>query len=198
MLSRILENRALNLLIESTFPEFYESKKLDKMIVALGWNGFRDRLCSLYIAKALTGSFPKQADVSSVGDIRDFEERFVHFSVSGYSRSYLLGFYLKLANISLKKKQGTNSTLLVIPDEINVFLRLSQNRTEKIDFIILILCHLYHGLGEKLLLNSLASGKALDVLYELLDPPYRKQMSDNLLAYAASINEPDMFLYEKV
>jgi hypothetical protein len=196
--SKILKNRALNLLIESTFPEFHDSKKLDKMIFALGWNGFRDRLASLYISRAETRSFPRFADAGKVTDISEFEERFAQYCVSGFSRSYLLGFYLKLASISLRASEGDQSLSIIIPDEIEVFLRLSQNRSEKIDILILVLCHLYYGLGDKLLLNSLASGKPIDALYDLLDPVYRKQMSDNLLAYSASINETDTFLYEKV
>ena len=195
--SRILQNRPLAMLIESTFPEFFDSKKIDKMIVAVGWNGFRDRLTSLYVIKAQTGSFPKAVETLSVGDISDFHERLVHFGVSGYSRAYLLGLYLKLANISQQKLTGKRSQL-VIPADIDVFLRLSQKRSEKIDFLIIILCHLYYGLGDKLLLNSLASGKSFDVLYDLLNPDYKKQMSDNLLAYSASIGEPDIFLYGKV
>lgn len=187
--SSIHGNRALSFLVESTFPEFYDSKKLDKMIVALGWNGFRDRLSSLYVVKARTGRFPERADASTVEEISEFEKRFIQYGVGGFSRSYLLGLYLALVNPSVR---------IDIPEEIDLYLRLSQNRSEKIDFLILILCHLYHGLGEEFLLTALANGKKIDELYELLDIDFRNKMSDNLLAYSASIDEADMFLYGKV
>jgi hypothetical protein len=190
--SKIHANTALTFLIEATFPEFYDSKKLDKMIVALGWTGFRNRLSSLYMSKAQTGKFPNRADVTVVAEVCEFEERFIQYGVGGFGRAYLLGFYLALAN------RSGNATSLHIPEEIELFLRLSQKRSERIDLLILILCHLYHGLGEEFLINALANGKKIDELYNLLDINFRRQMSDNLLAYTASINEMDMFLYEKV
>ncbi len=198
ILSKIQGNRPLNLLIETTFPEFYESKKLEKMISALGWSSFRNRLTSLYIRKAQTGKFPDRTDINSVAEICDFEQRFIQYGMSGFSRAYLLGLYLSLANLSVRNNQGVKPIMLRIPEQVDLFLRFSQNRSERVDLLILVLSHLYHALGDEFLLSALAQGKAIDELYEILAFDFRRQMSDNLLAYSASINEVDTFLYRKV
>jgi hypothetical protein len=49
-----------------------------------------------------------------------------------------------------------------------------------------------------MLTNSLVSGKKFQDLYELLSPEARSKMLNNLLAYGASINESEIFLYEKI
>jgi len=85
-----------------------------------------------------------------------------------------------------------------IPDEIMILLRLSQIKSEKIDWLILILTHLIWGIGYNTLLTSIANGKKIDDLYSSLDTDARRIMFDNLLAYGLSIYEQDFFLYQKI
>lgn len=191
-------NQALYLSMEEAFKEFDDGRGLEKTMLALGWTNFRERLASMYVYKALHGHFPVQTDMELVEDIRQLEMRFANHTIQGVSRVFLLGFYLRLANIQIQKRTSNQFMETKIPDEVNSYLRLSQGRSEKIDWLILILMHLSNTLGEKLVLNAIAAGKKLHELYPLMSTDARKLMSDNLLAYAASIQEADMFLYEKV
>jgi hypothetical protein len=133
-----------------------------------------------------------------VEDIKTLEHRFTGHSIQGVARIFLLGFYLKLANVQIQHRENNKFIEISVPSEINSFLKLSHGRSEKIDWLILILMHLNATLGDKLVLNAIATGKKLEELYGLLSTDSRKFMHDNLLAYGASINEPDLFLYDKI
>jgi hypothetical protein len=126
------------------------------------------------------------------------ETRYVNHSITGVSRVFLLGFYLRLANIQIQRRENNKFIEIKVPEEIGAYLRMSQGRTEKLDWLILILMHLSNALGDKIVLNAIAVGKKLEELYPLMSADSRKHMSDNLLAYGSSIGEADMFLYEKV
>jgi hypothetical protein len=194
----IRPNQALYLSLEQSFKEFDDGRGLEKTMLALGWQSFRERMASMYIYKAIHGQFPLHTNLDLVEDIKKLEERFVNHSITGVSRVFMLGFYLRLANIQIQKRENNKFLEITVPEEIGAFLRLSQGRTEKPDWLILILMHLTNSLGDKIILNSIASGKKLEELYPLMSSDSRKLMSDNLLAYGASIGEADMFLYEKV
>jgi hypothetical protein len=192
----ISKNEGLYCLIEKSFKEFDEGRGFERTLKALGWTSFRERMASLYIFKCINGIYPEETNMALVEDLKDLEAQYSSYSVHGSSRLFLLGLFLKFANLNLKKKE--NFQEMIIPDEIGVYLRLSQVKSLKIDWVILILLHLLQSLGDKMLLSSLAAGKNIDDLYILLNPEARKEMLKNLLAYGASINEPDMFLYEKI
>jgi hypothetical protein len=194
----IRPNPALYTILENGFKEFNDGRGLEKTMMALGWSNFRDRMGSLYIHKAIFGNFPNKTTMELVEDIKLLESRFLDNSIQSYSRVFLLGFYLKLANLQIQKRENNQFLEINIPEEVAPILKISQARSEKIDWLILIVLHLLNGLGEKIVINALAAGKNFDELYSLLSPDSRKLMMDNLLAYGLSINEPDLFLYEKI
>jgi hypothetical protein len=191
-------NVSLEKYLESVFDEFSSGKGLSKSISVLGLHNFRDRLAGIYVHKILNGKFPTKSQADLIDDVKDFEFRFSGHGIHGVSRSFLLGFYLKMANIENKKKGLGTFTELKIPEEIGAFLRLSQVKSEKIDWLILILLHLLSSLGDKVLLNALMSGKKIDELLLQMSDESRKMMFENLLSYSVSINDPDLFLYEKI
>lgn len=191
-------NQALYLSMEMAFKEFDDGRGLEKTMLALGWANFRERVASMYIHKAIHGSFPLQTSMELVEDISALEGRFVNHSIHGVSRVFLLGFYLRLANIQIQRRENNKFMEIRIPSEIDNLLKLSMGRSEKLDWLILILMHLVNGLGEKIVANALASGKKMEDLYVLMGTDARKLMMDNLLAYGVSINEQDMFVYDKV
>jgi hypothetical protein len=194
----IRPNRAIYAILERAFKEFDDGRGVEKTMIALGWSNFRDRMASLYIYKSIYGNFPNNTSMELVEEVKELENRFAGHGVHSLSRTFLLGFYLKLANIQIQKRSNNKFLEIKIPEEIGYFLKLSQGRSEKIDWLILIIVHLLNGLGDKLLMNALASGKKMDDLYNLLTPDYRKVMMDNLLAYGTSIGEPDIFIYDKI
>lgn len=194
----IRPNQALYSVLEKGFQEFNDGRGLEKTMMALGWSNFRDRMASLYIHKAIFGNYPNKTSMELIEDIKELENRFMDNSVQSFSRIFLLGFYLRMANMQIQKRENNQFLEIKVPEEIAPILKISQARSEKIDWLILIIMHLLYGLGEKLLINALASGKPFEELYELLTPDQRKLMLDNLLAYGTSIGEPDFFLYEKI
>lgn len=194
----IRPNKALSAILEKAFKEFDDGRGVEKVMLALGWQNFRERMASIYVYKTMYGDYPGHTNMELVEDVKIFESRFMDHSVHGYSRLFLLGFYLKLANIEVQRREDNQFMELKIPEEIQSFLKLSQGRSEKIDWLILILTHLNLGLGEKLLMNGLISGKKFEDLYQMLSKEFQELMNQNLLAYGASIQEPDIFLYEKI
>lgn len=194
----IRSNRALFLILENAFKEFDDGRGVEKVMTALGWSNFRERMASIYIYKSMHGEYPSKTDMELVEEIKELEARFTDHSVTSFARLFMLGFYLKLANISIQQREDNKFLEIRIPQEMGSLLKLSQGRSERIDWLILILLHLSASLGEKMLMNSLISGKKFEELYMLMPKDAQELMSQNLLAYGASIQEADVFLYEKV
>jgi hypothetical protein len=191
-------NPAAYMVMEKAFSEFDDGRGLEKTMLALGWSNFRERVASIYIYKAIHGQFPAKTSMDLVEDTKNLEARFNGHSVNSYSRAFLLGFYLQLANIQIQKRENNRFLEIKVPEEVGAFLSISQGRSEKIDWLILITMHFLFAMGDKMLLNALHSGKKFDDLYALLTEDQRRNMLDNLLAYGASIQETEIFLYDKV
>lgn len=192
------KNRALMMILETAFKEFDDGRGVEKVMLALGWANFRDRMSSLYVYKMIYGDYPSKTDMELVEEIKNLEAIYSDHAVHSFSRLFLLGFYLKLANIQIRERENNQFLELKIPNEIGAILKLSQGRSERVDWLILIVTHLHHALGDKLIMNHLISGKKFDDLYGLMALDARQLMHQNLLAYGASINEADIFLYDKI
>jgi hypothetical protein len=193
----IRPNAALYSVLDSAFSEFNDGRGLEKLMMTLGWPNFRDRMASLYIHKCIHGRYPNRTNLELVEEMQRLENRFVDQSVHSYSRVFLLGFYLKLANLTLKEKVSTHEPLAVSA-EVEAIIKMAPGRTEKIDWLILTVMHFQAALGESILMSALNSGKDFEKIYEMMDADSKMIMNQNLLAYAASIHDPEIFLYEKV
>lgn len=191
-------NRALYRVLEVSLKEYDDGSGVEKLVTGLGWPNFRERMASLYIYKSIFGEFPSVTSMDLVEDIKTLEATYRDFSVHGHSRLFLLGLYIRLANIQIQQQHDGKIPDLKLPPSLHRLLKLSQGHSEKIDWLILILMHLTSAFGEDVLSQYIRAGKKMEELYELLAPVERETMHRNLLAYAASIYEPDFFLYEKV
>jgi hypothetical protein len=192
-------NRGLFEVLDVAFKEFNDGRGIEKTMVALGWANFRDRFASLYVYKAIHGKFPTRTDMGLIEDIQRLENRFAEMSVSGHSRAFLLGLYLKLAQIRVQELEKNKFIEYQLPVDIIVsLLKISQARAEKIDWVILMVHHFIEALGEKMLANALVNEKSFDEIYELMDESDKRHMHDNFLSYGMSIFEPEIFLYEKI
>jgi hypothetical protein len=191
-------NKALYSVLKNSFMEFDERKNLEKILLALGWPNFRDRMASLYIHKIIYGAYPSRTNIELVEEISATENRFRDFSVNSYSRLFLLGFYLKLANFQIQASEEFESDPLVIPAELEKILQFSRGRSERIDWLIIVIIHLLNDLGVDTICENLKSGLKFDDFFQMLTNDSKELMAKNLLAYGASIQEPDFFLYDKV
>ena len=194
----IRTNRAIYFALETAFKEFDSGRGLEKTMMALGWSNFRDRMASVYVHKAISGDFPSSTSMSLVDDIKQMEQRYSGHGIHSLSRIFLLGFYFKMVNVEKQKLSPEKLDELAIPDELDEILQITQGRSEKIDWLILITLHFMNGLGKKIFMNALVSGKNFMEIYYLLDPDLRRGMLNNLLAYGASIREEEVFLYERI
>lgn len=194
----IRPNKALFAILERAFKEFDDGRGVEKVLMALGWANFRDRMASIYVYKTMYGDYPTKTNMDLVEEIKLLETRFSDHSVNSFSRLFLLGFYLKLANLKIQQREDNQFLEIKLPQELGMMLKLSQGRSERIDWLLLILLHLYTSLGEKMLLNNLIAGKKFEELYALMPKDSQEVMGQNLMAYAASIQEPEVFLYDKV
>lgn len=189
-------NPALTLVMARAFAEFDDGRGIEKVMSALGWSSFRDRLSSLYVSKSLYGKYLEKTDLEIINDIKELEGRFQNFAVSSYSRLFLLGLYIKLANI--RQKTLKDATMIVIPDNVDRILATVEGKSERVDWLILIVAHLCLFFDEKLIVNHLSAQKKIDDLYELMSSSQRQLMFENLLNYGASIGEQDFVLYAKI
>ncbi len=194
----IRQNRALYNVLENAFKEFDDGRGLEKLMLALGWSNFRDRMASVYVYKSIYGEYPAKTDMDLVDDIKAIETRFTEHAVHSYSRLFLLGFYLKLAQLKVRNRENNRFMELKLPHEIGTLIAISEARSERPDWLLLIVSHFQIAFGTKNLINGLIAGKKFDELYELMNPEHRELMHRNLLAYGASIQEEDIFLYGKV
>lgn len=195
----IRPNKALYSMLEKSFKHLDDGRGLEKTMLAQGWNNFRSRVASLYVGKAIYGHYPLKTDMSLVEDLLQFEQEFQGHGVQSNSRIFLLGFYLKLAQLSLQQSEGNRFFEIdIMKASVLKSLKMTPGRSQRLDLLILTLSHLIHGLGEKTLTNAVVHEKSFSEIYDTLGDRERKLMHDNLLAYGSSISEDDIFLYEKV
>lgn len=198
--SRMLrQSRGLGLILERAFAEFNEHKiGLEKIFTGLGWANFRDRLASVYFYKALNGSFPLKTDMELVAEVQSFETRFRDKAIAGASRLYLLGTYLRFLNIYLSQREDGEHANLEVPASVDVLLNLTQVRSERPDWLILLCWHFDSFFGTENMIRMLREGATYQSLFGRLTPLQQQLLVTNLLAYGASIKETDPFLFERI
>lgn len=193
--SFINSQRSMVILINLIFQDLGKKMELGSIIKAVGWTGFRDRMTNAYVDYAINGEFPTQPNIHNISSIIDLEEELKPFTVAGYSRGFLLGFYLRMAQIQFEKKGKDFS---VLTDELIKILKLSKIKIVKVDWMLLTLYHLEGYLGRDLLLEEISKGQKFEKLYEKLTEDQRSVMMGNLLSYGYSIGDHEIFYSKTV
>ena len=170
---------------------------INTQIKTLGWYGVRDRLMAYYIHFAHTNKHTKIVNVDIIEDIIHMEKALRFSTVSGYSRVLLLLFYMKLDN--LESSEHALSNHLLYPNEkvINI-LKLTNKRTIKIDYLIILIHHLLDFFGEKELLIMINEGKPFHELYQKMEPYQIDKITENFLTYSASIDDSEIFVSMRI
>lgn len=188
----------LHLLLERAFREFNEHKiGIEKIVTTLGWSNFRDRMASFYVFKALNGTFPDKTELDLIAPALALEARFAEKSVTGTSRLFLLGFYLRFLNLYLRMKDET-APEIVVSASVDRILGLRTLKTDRPDWLILLCWHLDQFLGTDAVVSAIERGEPWQMLYEKLTAQQKFQLHSNLLSYGASIQDDDPFLYERI
>ncbi len=195
----ILKNKMLSFLLESTLKDLDDGRGLEKIIMGLGWNNFRERLTSIYAGKLFYGHFPQSFQLDLIEDIKDFENQFQNYGIAGFSRVYLLGLYIKFQNIHrLSQYHDDEDLQFEINANVIQLLNISKIKVEKIDYLILFLHQILEIIELDEARKLITSKLTFNQIYEGLKKDERKIIHDNLLAYSSSIFEDDFFLYQKV
>jgi hypothetical protein len=191
------KNKALMLILEKAFSEFDDGRGLSKLATALGWENFRDRLASIFIGKIILGAYPSSTNMELVDEIKQLESRFHGHGVQSNQRVFLLGFYLKMLNVSAGKRE-MNFHELQLPEGLEEVLKLTQGRSERLDWLLLMVWHMVFSLGKSAVIDALTRGQQFDDIFSQMSVADRELMHSNLLAYGASIGEDEIFLYDKI
>lgn len=189
------ENSELNVLIKKIFRDIDPDGFLGKILSISGWMGIRNRLAAVYLEYAMTGHFPDTANLTLVTDIVNIENKLRHFTPTGFSRSFLLGFYAKMSLIHINKMNGVNvNTPLVIKDEHLEFMKWSKAKSIRIDWLMLELVLFDDILTTERMKTLLQGASRYETLYAFLSPIEQKQLIENLMTYGSSINDSEIFL----
>lgn len=184
----------LEKLIQRYFSAYQSRQTLEDILNYTGWELFRNRLLVIYLDYINKGKFPENPDSKLTESIEKFVTKFSKFCVNGYSRHYLLAFYLK--GIELKTSQGH---FLESFESVENILNISKFKHEKIDWLILLIWHLQQFWGNEKLLTLIKENNGdFFVISKQLNQQQFETLTENLLNYGYSINEQDIFVFEKV
>ena len=190
----------LKVLVPRLYQEYIKNNNLESMLNALGWNGFRDRLVAIYLYKIEHGQFPTRIELEAVKEIKLFEDQFQDYVPDGDSRMFMLGFYLKMCDFKLSRDfQYMSESLLKTSDTILKILKKGTQKSLKLDWIYITLKVLEEMFPPDRLEHIISENNGnFYKVYQDLSEEDQKILIENLMAYGASINENEIFIYDRV
>lgn len=181
-------------IVKRSLSNFSVDDNLRSIISVLGWKRFRDRLASVYIKRQIDGAYPTISDLDYVTDILKFEEKYREFAVSGSSRVFMLGLYIKFVWVNSGVFENIYDGDSDLESNVYQLLKKRNNRSIQLDWVILILWHMLEHLDFNQIATTLESSKdPYFDLYKKLSSEAQDSMMCNMLAYGQSINEPELF-----
>lgn len=183
----IADHVHLNHLIKRIFKDIDADGFIGKILSVNGFVGIRNRLAAAYIEHRGVGNFPEVVNQGLIQDALLLEHNWRHFTPQGYSRAFMLGFYLKLASMENK------TSSLIFQDRHLEYMKISKGKSIRIDWLMLLILHFDYFLGFDRYMSALQSQMSFDALISLLSEDEKTLMLSNLLAYASSIQDLDFF-----
>lgn len=195
----VLERPDLARLVQNGFVDIDPQGRVERIIKAVGWFGMRDRLANIFLTKLFTGKFPERAPANFLVEVLEFEEKVKSQTVDGYSRAFLLAFYMRYALAELKSSQTkhTFDEMLFTNDLISL-MKIARSRVVKIDWLLLVLNHFVAFLGKDFCARELEKSSRFDTLWKALSLEQKELMTSNLLAYGAAIQESEIFVSDLI
>lgn len=186
------ENKNFSDFIKNVFADVGKGYSVKKIIKHLGWKNFRDRLSSIYLYHFKYGHYPRTSQVNLVEDISSLENSSYSITGSSFSRSHMLGLYLKFAN-------AQNSQTLQIPLVLCELLKELRVKVIKCDWPLLVLWHFVEYAGTNHVSDIVKSGQfSYDYFYNYLSNEQKENYISNLLAYCYSIDEDDFWSHKVI
>jgi len=188
---------SINALIKNCFKDIDDQGRFERIIHSLGWLGFRDRLASAYIEYQISGKFPEKPQLKYIDDILQLEDTLNPYTVEGFGRGFLLGFYLKLINCH-ELEHSANRLEKLIPDDVINLFDVGQSKVLTIDWLCLTLFLLSKYKRVGYLKEGLSDSMNFQDFVGDLPPQEKDEMMFSLVTYGASIEDQDMFFSEVV
>lgn len=191
----LTDNKDLNILVKKYFRDIDADGFLGKIISVSGWNGIRNRLAAVFIEFAMNGVFPEEANITLVNDLINLENKLRHFTVSGYSRAFLLGLYSKLSVIKINRMDEIHDySPLIINNELIDLMKFSKSKSTRIDWLMLELALMESLFGLERLTNLLKGEVKYNALFNILKNSEKDWYIENIMSYGASIGDYEFFL----
>jgi hypothetical protein len=192
----IISKPTFRYLIQKSFHKYSATGSIDQILRNLGWKNFRNRLTSLYIYRLYHNDFPRESQIDYVRDILDFEMELEDLTVSGHSRSFLVGLYQKMVRIVYGSKDHSYASFRT-PEEVFKLLSLGNAKAYRVDILLILIWQLSDILGFDKLTEMLNSEDAdFDSILQNLSKEEGLLFTKNFLRYGYSINEIEIFTSE--
>ena len=197
--AHIQNEKELYFLVLNLFKDVDPEGSLQKIISISGWTAIRNRLCSAYLEQNANGRFPLKVNLSNINDIIFIENKLKDYSSPGFSRAFMLGFYAKysLNLINNSSNELIHSPLVIKPEHFEILSR-SHSKRVRIDWLVLTIILFEHYLGFSRVSTLISSDASFHSLLALLDNDERAEFMNNLLNYASSVNDNEIFINQNL
>ncbi len=192
--TKAVSNKAFYSLAKMSFPsESGEEFDFSVILKKLGWHGVRDKLANQYLHFAKYNQYSKKLETTLIHDLVDLEEDYSLYSVQGFSRAYLLGFYFKLWELQGENPAYAKEIVSIIRDKnFKSLIEISSNRIAQTDVMILLMLHFKDFLGMEKLKSLISSAKGFLTIYNSLSSENRNLLMRNISRYLLSVGDEKM------
>jgi len=197
----INQDLSFKTIIEKCTFEFSQGKSFKDTLIYMGWFPLRERLSAFYLNYFDQSLNAFQINLEWIEDILAFEDQFRFLSFEGLGRNYLLGFYLKVLEIQ-KSREDKNLNIKFLDQFSSLlpYLQVSKVKQEKADYLILTYYFLHLHFDQTTLMSELKKNSSTNLhhIINQLPEDIKNNFFESMINYSASINEPEIFIYEKL
>lgn len=191
----IYSNKSLNAVFNHSFEDIDPKCRPELIIKSLGWQGIRGRLINVYLNFLEVGHYQR---IPTKDYAKEFDRIFYQledYSVEGYSRVYLLLFYVKAVELLYGKKKALWD--FIQSEECLDLLNVSKSRVVEVDWILVFLFLHSQFFDHLELLQLLKNSNPYFEIYGRMKVDERKSFLSSSLAYSYSIKD-DLFINNTV
>jgi hypothetical protein len=191
----ILQHKELKILMASIFSDVHPSGEIRQIVKSLGWHGTRNRIASIFLHFQIHGHYPTKVEPCvHVDEIVDLESELMKYTVSGFSRTFLFLFYMKMKSL----KYETEFRNEFFDTTAHLLLEGAKSKIVQMDWVLVTLEHLDHFIGTEKLQEMLKANKNYEYIYDSLTESQQDRMIINSLAYGGSTFEKEIFCYRRI
>lgn len=196
------EDKGFGFIVNNCLKEYSQDKSLESALSMVGWKYLRERLASVYFYFLSKQKYDWEIEVEAIDDILEFEETFIDSTFDSLSRLFMLAYYLKIVDVKYNgldgmadQGQGILNDSLYLKD----IIFSGAVKHERADYVVLGAFLLKNYMDEADLIKFFSQNKmSYDKVLSFLSPQQQANILNNLLNYSMSVEDYDMFYYEKI